>query len=52
LWGVDVTNAPTGLNIFNTKYLVAEERTSTDDDFLNVERVVGHEVRTRLQATH
>ncbi|AUR50772.1 aminopeptidase N [Aquella oligotrophica] len=32
-----------GLNIFNTKYVLAETKTATDTDFINVEAVVGHE---------
>ena len=32
-----------GLNIFNTKYVLADPRTETDTDFANVEAVVGHE---------
>ncbi len=32
-----------GLNIFNTKYVLANPRTETDVDFANVEAVVGHE---------
>ena len=32
-----------GLNIFNTKYVLADPRTETDADFANVEAVVGHE---------
>lgn len=32
-----------GLNIFNTKYVLASEATATDTDFANVEGVVGHE---------
>ena len=32
-----------GLNIFNTKYVMADPRTETDADFANVEGVVGHE---------
>ena len=32
-----------GLNIFNTKYVLADPRTETDTDFFNVEAVVGHE---------
>ena len=32
-----------GLNIFNTKYVLADSRTETDGDFANVEAVVGHE---------
>ena len=31
------------LNIFNTKYVLADESTATDVDFMNVERVIGHE---------
>ncbi len=32
-----------GLNIFNTKYVLAKAETATDKDFLGVEAVVGHE---------
>ncbi len=32
-----------GLNIFNTKYVLASAATATDDDFLGIESVVGHE---------
>lgn len=32
-----------GLNIFNTKYILANQHTATDADFLGVTRVVGHE---------
>ncbi|MFN7154810.1 MAG: aminopeptidase N [Acidovorax sp.] len=32
-----------GLNIFNTKYVLASESTATDTDFGNIESVVGHE---------
>jgi len=32
-----------GLNIFNTKYVLANPATATDVDFANVESVVGHE---------
>ncbi len=32
-----------GLNIFNSKYVLATEGSATDDDFLAVESVVGHE---------
>ncbi|WP_206951574.1 aminopeptidase N [Trinickia acidisoli] len=32
-----------GLNIFNTKYVLANQETATDTDFGNVEAVVGHE---------
>ena len=32
-----------GLNIFNTKFVLANPATATDTDFANVESVVGHE---------
>ena len=32
-----------GLNIFNTKYILADERSATDDDFAGIEGVVAHE---------
>jgi aminopeptidase N len=32
-----------GLNIFNTKYILARADTATDVDYLNVDRVVAHE---------
>jgi aminopeptidase N len=32
-----------GLNIFNTKYVLANPRIATDTDFANIEAVVGHE---------
>lgn len=32
-----------GLNIFNTKFVLADSKTATDTDFINVEAVVGHE---------
>ena len=32
-----------GLNIFNTKYVLASQATATDIDFGNIESVVGHE---------
>ncbi len=32
-----------GLNIFNTKYVLANQATATDADFGNIESVVGHE---------
>ncbi len=32
-----------GLNIFNTKYVLATQATATDVDFSNIESVVGHE---------
>ena len=32
-----------GLNIFNTKYVLADAATATDSDFQNIDRVVAHE---------
>ncbi len=32
-----------GLNIFNTKYVLANSRVATDTDYANIESVVGHE---------
>jgi aminopeptidase N len=32
-----------GLNIFNTKYVLASQATATDVDYSNIESVVGHE---------
>ena len=32
-----------GLNIFNTKYVLANERVATDTDYAGIESVVGHE---------
>lgn len=32
-----------GLNIFNTKYVLADQETATDFDYMNIERVIGHE---------
>lgn len=32
-----------GLNIFNTKYVLADSHTATDSDFEGVEAVIGHE---------
>jgi len=32
-----------GLNIFNAKYVLANEETATDIDFQNIEAVIGHE---------
>jgi aminopeptidase N len=32
-----------GLNVFNTKYVLARPDTATDGDFLNIDRVVAHE---------
>jgi aminopeptidase N len=32
-----------GLNIFNAKYVLADPATATDEDFMNIQRVIGHE---------
>lgn len=32
-----------GLNLFNDRYILVNQKTSTDADFLNVESVIGHE---------
>jgi aminopeptidase N len=32
-----------GLNIFNTKYILADQATATDEDYENIERVIAHE---------
>ena len=32
-----------GLNIFNSKYVLANPETATDDDFLNIQGVIAHE---------
>jgi aminopeptidase N len=32
-----------GLNVFNTKYVLADASTATDDDFAGIESVIGHE---------
>ena len=32
-----------GLNIFNTKYVLVDQETATDQDFQNVQSVIGHE---------
>lgn len=32
-----------GLNIFNTKYVLAKPETATDTDYFNIEGVIGHE---------
>ncbi len=32
-----------GLNIFNSKYVLADEESATDKDFYNIQAVVGHE---------
>ncbi len=32
-----------GLNVFNSKFVLARAATATDADYLNIERVIGHE---------
>ena len=32
-----------GLNIFNSKYVLADPKTATDEDFINIQGVIGHE---------
>jgi aminopeptidase N len=32
-----------GLNIFNDKYILASEKTATDNDYANIERIIAHE---------
>lgn len=32
-----------GLNVFNSKYVLAKKETATDMDFINIEAVIGHE---------
>lgn len=32
-----------GLNIFNDRYILAKPQTATDDDFIDIEGVIGHE---------
>lgn len=32
-----------GLNIFNAKYVIADPKTATDQDFMNIQAVIGHE---------
>lgn len=32
-----------GLNIFNSKYVLANDQTATDNDYLGIEAVIGHE---------
>jgi len=32
-----------GLNVFNSKYVLARPETATDDDYEGIERVIGHE---------
>jgi aminopeptidase N len=32
-----------GLNIFNARYVLADPKTATDEDFMNIQKVIGHE---------
>ncbi|MGJ8679051.1 aminopeptidase N [Paraglaciecola sp.] len=32
-----------GLNVFNSKFVLANNQTATDEDFFNIEAVIGHE---------
>ncbi|HEY9050611.1 MAG TPA: aminopeptidase N [Gammaproteobacteria bacterium] len=32
-----------GLNVFNSKFVLAKQETATDTDFINIEGVIGHE---------
>ncbi|MBF0228919.1 MAG: aminopeptidase N [Desulfamplus sp.] len=32
-----------GLNVFNSKFVLADTQTATDTDFMNIERVIAHE---------
>lgn len=32
-----------GLNVFNDKYVLADPKTATDSDFINIEAIIGHE---------
>ncbi len=32
-----------GLNIFNARYVLADPSSATDEDFMNIQRVIGHE---------
>jgi aminopeptidase N len=32
-----------GLNLFNDRYILANPKTATDDDFINISSVIGHE---------
>jgi len=32
-----------GLNVFNSKFVLANEKTATDNDYLGIEAVIGHE---------
>ena len=41
-----------GLNIFNTKYVLANQATATDTDYGNIESVVGHEYFHNLSLIH
>ena len=41
-----------GLNIFNTKFVLANSATATDMDYANIESVVGHEYFHNLSLIH
>tara|TARA_R110002126_G_scaffold38993_23_gene116079 strand:+ start:9627 stop:12209 length:2583 start_codon:yes stop_codon:yes gene_type:complete len=32
-----------GLNVFNSKYVLADDHTATDKDYFNIESIIGHE---------
>lgn len=32
-----------GLNVFNSKYVLADDRSATDQDYFNIESIIGHE---------
>ncbi|KKO46588.1 aminopeptidase N [Arsukibacterium ikkense] len=32
-----------GLNVFNSKYVLADDNTATDKDYFNIESIIGHE---------
>lgn len=32
-----------GLNVFNSKYVLANDQSATDQDYLGIEAVIGHE---------
>ncbi len=32
-----------GLNVFNSKYVLADQASATDTDFFNIESIIGHE---------
>ena len=38
-----------GLNVFNTAFVLADQKTATDADFERVEGVIGHEVRINMK---